>query len=297
MRIRYQFHSVFRSLITLCLFFILGGQPEVTRASDHGDTPLLKEIGRPDARLTDMYAFLRGSNLVLILNSNPTIPPGATEAVFPSDVTFEIMIDNDSEVAFDEPDDLDTFGGTIVNPNKINKDIVFRVTFDKEGVPKLNTSGIPGNLKDSIMLFTGLRDDPFIRGPRIGLNIAAIVLEIPLEYVLDEQDTLLIWATAKVNGVMGAFQEFVGRGLRSQFPENDQLNTLHPKKHFRQLGVTPDVMIFNTAIPAAFPNGLELTDDVVDLVGDPRPLANDDPFPSENDVPFLFVFPYLAPPQ
>jgi hypothetical protein len=297
MLIRYQLHSVFRPLITLCLFFILGGQPEVARASDHGDTPLLKEILRPDARLTDMYAFLRGSNLVLILNSNPAIPPGAAEAVFPSDVTFEIMIDNDSEVAFDELDDLATFGGTIVNPNKINKDIVFRVTFDKEGVPKLNTSGIPRNLKDSIMLFTGLRDDPFIRGPRIGLNIAAIVLEIPLEYVLDEQNTLLIWATTKVNGVMGAIHELVGRALRSQFPENDQLNTLPPKKHFRQLGVTPDVMIFNTAIPAAFPNGLELTDDVVDLVGDPRPLANDDPFPSENDVPFLFVFPYLAPPQ
>ena len=76
------------------------------------------------------------------------------------------------------------------------------------------------------------------------------------------------------------------------------MNTLHPRKHFQNLGVTPDVIIFNTSLPAAFPNGRELTDDVVDLVGDTRVLATDGPpFPKKNDVPFLDVFPYLAPPQ
>ena len=48
---------------------------------------------------------------------------------------------------------------------------------------------------------------------------------------------------------------------------------------------------------SAFPNGRELTDDVVDLVGHAGTLANDAPFPTTNDVPFLDVFPYLAPPQ
>jgi hypothetical protein len=56
-------------------------------------------------------------------------------------------------------------------------------------------------------------------------------------------------------------------------------------------------VIYDTALAASFPNGRELTDDVVDLVGDPRVLSNDDPFPSTNDVPFLGAFPYLAPPQ
>ena len=59
----------------------------------------------------------------------------------------------------------------------------------------------------------------------------------------------------------------------------------------------PDVMIFDTSRAAEFPNGRALEDDVVDLVGDPRVLANDQPFPDENDLPFLDTFPYLAPPH
>jgi hypothetical protein len=56
-------------------------------------------------------------------------------------------------------------------------------------------------------------------------------------------------------------------------------------------------MIYDTARPAAYPNGRALVDDVVDLVGDQRVLANDFPFPSANDLPFLNTFPYLAPPH
>jgi len=81
------------------------------------------------------------------------------------------------------------------------------------------------------------------------------------------------------------------------FPENDLFSITHPRKHHLELGVQPDVMIFDTSRPAGFPNGRELTDDVVDLVGDERVLANDDPFPDENDVPWLSGFPYLAMPH
>ena len=80
-------------------------------------------------------------------------------------------------------------------------------------------------------------------------------------------------------------------------PEYTPLNTEHPRRHLRRLGMVPDVVIYDTSRPAAFPNGRELEDDVVDLVGNPAILANDAPFPSANDVPFLAVFPYLAPPQ
>ena len=45
------------------------------------------------------------------------------------------------------------------------------------------------------------------------------------------------------------------------------------------LGVVPDVLIFDTTRPAAFPNGRRLTDDVVDLVGDPGVLSSDCPDP------------------
>jgi hypothetical protein len=277
-------------------------------AADHGDTPLLKSIGRHDGRLGGLFAFTHGNNLVLCVTSDPTVPPRVTEYVFPTDVEFRIAIDNNSLVRFNDPEDLATYGGTIVLPKKIKEDIIFKITFNDNNEPQLHSNR--PDLVYRTLLFAGLRDDPFIRGPRIGRNIAAIVLELPLEEVLPsrlplhhnknwlhKQPVLLIWATAKVEVVNGHFQELAGRALRSQFPENDLMNTLHPSRHFKELGVAPDVIIFDTSRPAIFPNGRNLTDDVLDLVGDARPLGNDSPFPNENDVPFLEDFPYLAPPQ
>ncbi len=280
-----------------CLIGMVAAVGSPVRASDHGDTPLLIDAQRHDARLAGLFAFTRGDNLVLIVTLDPTIPPDVTEYAFASDLLVRIFIDNDIEVTFDDSDDLAIFGGTIVKPRKIRKDIGFLIRFDEEGVPDLKPSGLPGPAKQHISLFAGLRDDPFIRGPRIGRNIAAIVLELPLEDVLDDQDTLLIWATSSVEDISGPFQELAGRALRSQFPENDPMNTLRPRDHFAELGVAPDVIIFDTSRPAAFPNGRELADDVLDLVGDPRPLANDDPFPDQNDLPFLNEFPYLSLPH
>ena len=265
-------------------------------ASDHGDTPLLVSMPRHDARITDLFAFLQGSDLVLILNSNPAIPRSAADYTFPADLMLAIHIDNDSDVRFDDPQDLATYGGTIVRPGEIKEDITLRFRFDT-GRPVLQASGLPRQMMDGWTMFTGLRDDPFIRGPQIGRNIAAIVLQLPLRDVIDGQSTLLLWATSKVGVVEGPFQDMAGRSLRSQLPVNDLMNTLRPREHWTKLGLTPDVMIFDTSRPAAFPNGRLLTDDVVDLVGVPGVLATDAPFPSENDVPFLAGFPYLAPPH
>ncbi len=267
------------------------------QAADHGDTPNLIVLSRHDARIAGLFAFARAVNLVLIVTTDPTVPPGMAQYVHPPDLTIIINIDNDSEVSFDDPDDVDEFGGTIVHPRKINADIRFRLRFEEDGSPKLKILGLPGPAEENVIGFAGLRDDPFIRGPRIGRNIAAVVLELPLEDVLNDQDTLLIWATTKVPDINGPFQDLAGRALRSMFPENDSMNTLKPRDHTKILGVSPDVVIFDTSLAAAFPNGRELTDDVVDLVGDPRPLANDFPFPDENDVLFLAGFPYLALPQ
>ncbi len=286
-----------RRFCALVVLGILLAAIGVAHGADHGDTALLKSIPRHDARITDLFVFLRGNDLVLVLCSDPTIPSEVTEYKFPSDLTFRFHIDNDSEVRFDDPDALATWGGTIVDPNRIREDIIFQITFDKHHKPRIKFEGISGRARNFVSLFTGLRDDPFIRGPRIGRNVAAIVLEFPLDLVIDSQSTLLVWATSKVPEIHGPLADSAGRALRNQFPENDPMNTMRPKIHFQALGVPPDVVIFDTTLPAAFPNGRELVDDVVDLVGDPRPLNNDDPFPDENDIPFLDVFPYLAPPH
>lgn len=268
--------------------------------ADHGDTPLLASLGRPDARLTDLHVFTRGDQLVIAVCSNPAVPPGLTSYLWSSDVTFEVHIDNSdhAKVEFDDPLDLAEFGGTITRPARIDERIVLRVRGDTAGVAQLTASGLPGPiLQRDVSFFAGLRDDPFIRGPRIGRNVAAFVLELPLRRVVHGNKPLLVWATAAIDGRPEAFQELAGRSLRSMFATSDFMNTNTPSDQFTLFNAVPDVLIFDPRRPSTYPNGRELVDDVVDLVGEPAILATDAPFPSTNDVPFLAHFPYLAPPQ
>lgn len=264
-------------------------------ASDHSDVPQANGIVRNDANLTDLHAFVVGQNLVLAVSANAAIPKSAASYVFPTDVTFEINLDNHSEVVSDDPLGM---GGTILAPGKIKADLTFRIRFKKDGQPKLEIQ--PHLLQDphldkAVKMFTGLRDDPFIRTPRKGRNIAAIVLEMPLSAVTSRQSMLLIWATSKVQEFEGPFQDLAGRSLRSMMPENLAMDSMRPKQHQKKLGVPADVMIYDTSLPAAFPNGRALTDDVVHLVGDPRVVNN--PMDVDNDLPFLGTFPYLAAPH
>jgi hypothetical protein len=265
-------------------------------ASDHSDVPSINGVARQDANLTDLHAFTVGDRLVIALSMNAAIPPSASSYVFPSDITFEINIDRNADVS---PSDPYGMGGTILNPDSIHEDVIFRINFGAGGQPRVHTvvHGGPNSSVPILNFFAGLRDDPFIRGPRIGRNVASIVLEVPLAAVARTQSTLLIWATAAGEDADGPFQELAGRSLRSMFPENNGCNLIHPRLQQRQLHVPPDVMIYDTARPAAYPNGRALVDDVVNLVGDQRVLANDFPFPSANDLPFLSTFPYLAPPH
>src|SRR5215213_1081238 len=82
------------------------------RGSDHSDAPQSGGLLRQDANLTDLHAFVVGENLVIALSMNPAIPPSAASYTFPTDLTFEINIDNDSAV---EPWDPTRMGGTIVD--------------------------------------------------------------------------------------------------------------------------------------------------------------------------------------
>lgn len=264
--------------------------------ADHGDVPSSLGGTRFDANITDLYAFQSGPNLVLVVSTNPAIPSSASSYVFPADVTFEIHIDTNATVVMDSWGD----GATILDPMDISEEITFRVRFRDDGSASLQRFTKRGmDTPPMVGFFAGLRDDPFIRAPRIGKNVGAIVIEVPMSSVLldPDQTALLIWATAKVDEFDGSLQELAGRALRSMFPENILLNTMHPRLHMMRLGLRPDVMIYDTARPTAFPNGRALTDDVVDLVNDWRVVSTDAPFPTKNDVPFLTDFPYLAPPH
>ena len=91
-------------------------------------------------------------------------------------------------------------GGTILRPERISEDIVFRIRFREDGsaqIQRIVKGAVQGDPQIG-SCFAGLRDDPFIRGPRQGRNVAAIVLEVPLSSVVSGQDTLLLWATSQV---------------------------------------------------------------------------------------------------
>lgn len=268
--------------------------------ADHGDTPLLASLGRPDARITDLHVFTRGDKLVITLCSNPAVPPGLTSYLWSADVTFKVHIDtsNDARVTFNDPLDLAEYGGTIEQPDRLRERIVLAVRGDAAGDAQLTVRGIGDPYAQTdVQFFAGVRDDPFIRGPRIGRNVAALVFEVPLRRIVRGPAPLLVWATASIDGRPEPFQELAGRALRSMFGANDYMNTSTPREHAMVFNGVPDVVIYDITRPASYPNGRELVDDVVDLVGEPSILANDAPFPSTNDVPFLTTFPYLAPPQ
>lgn len=294
MRIKTFRNRVLLGLTVSCLILLFSGG-RVTESADHSDTPLLTSIPRHDARLTDLFAFRDKNDLIVALCADPTVPAGVSQYAFQTDVVFEINIDNSSRVSYADQTANETYGGTIEHPGSIEPDIKFTITFDESGA-RLDTSGIKGNTK-GIELFTGLRDDPFIRGPRTGRNVAAMILKIPLHMVKRSQKELLIWAASRVPDIGGAQGDMAGRALRTMFDENMALNYMPPDQHTEMLGVPPDVIIYDISRPARYPNGRTLADDVVDLVGDYRVLGNDSPFPTANDVPFLTDFPYLAPPQ
>ncbi|MEZ4360939.1 MAG: hypothetical protein R3B48_12220 [Kofleriaceae bacterium] len=285
-----------RIAVTLAVVVLISGLgARLAAASDHDDTPLLKDVGRHDARITDFYAFIRDGRLVLVVATNPAIPPGVSQYQFPDDLTVSVYLDRLSPVSFADPVARAKYGGTVLFPWWILEDLVFEVSFSN-GRPQLRTQGLSFLGRLTTRVFAGLRDDPFIRGPRTGRNVAAVVIDVPL-YTMSWGAPMLVWAGTSVPEADGEVADLGGRALRSQFAENLALNDLHPSLHQSELGVPPDVIILDPLRPIAFPNGRELTDDVVDLVGDPRVLANDAPFPTQNDVPWLTGFPFLAPPQ
>ena len=114
-----------------------------------------------------------------------------------------------------------------------------------------------------------------------------------------DAERLWAWALRACLPVFGPYEDAMSTRSSGLFHSRISalLNDLHPSQHLAQLGLVPDVIILDPLRPIAFPNGRELADDVVDLVGDSRLLDTDAPFPSANDKPFLADFPYLAPPH
>ncbi|MEZ5427878.1 MAG: DUF4331 domain-containing protein [Pyrinomonadaceae bacterium] len=174
------------------------------------------------------------------------------------------------------------------------------------GNPLVNEVVIPLKLKDAFNSLSP-KDDavaaPAVLDPELPKIMKAVYgIKIPTD---KRQDLVAIFATGiPVNPVTGPdYTTFLSDGKPHEYLRLNVAIPATPFGHINALGLLGGDV-------AGFPNGRRVQDDVVDIAL--RAVAGGTPFTpdtnvapnntlgdgvSENDVPFLHRFPYLAPPQ
>ncbi|HJS18492.1 MAG TPA: DUF4331 family protein [Anaerolineales bacterium] len=330
------------SMLVLALMFGLMALP--ASAADHLDAPGLTPPGG-DTRvdITDVYAFqspANPDNTVLVMGVNP-LEGVLNDGTFRPAAYYEFKIDSTGDG---------------------NEDLTYRVTFSKPNgslQQKLTLKALPAMKGATTMvkgmtgtniaipgggwISAGAYDDPFFfdlngflaldfcnPGTNFfnGLNISAIVLEVPSSWL--GSNNIGVWARTVVNnsqidrmGRPAINTVFIPNNplepsgsepsQRNAFnagkPSNDQrdfrgevVDTLEifygagsPAAQGLADFLLPDVLTIDTSSSAGFPNGRALADDVIDIeLG----LVTNGAITSDcvaNDSAFSSSFPYLAP--
>lgn len=331
-------------LSILMLLFGLVAAP--TLAADHLDAPGLTPPGG-DTRLdiTDVYVFQSPSNpdnTVLIMGVNP-LAGNLNNGTFRSGAVYDFKIDSNG----DAKEDL-TYRIRFGAPNN---SLVQQVRLLQEGGSGPDNDdpiakGLTGqniSIPGGGMLRAGVFDDPFFfdlnaflavdfcnPGENFfaGLNISAIVLEVPSSWlggsnigvwartVLNEKQIDRMGRPA-INTVFIPNNPFEPSG--SEPSQKNSFNMSQPRtdqRKFRKEVVDtleifygagsadaqaladfllPDILTADTSSSAGFPNGRGLADDVIDIeLG----LVTNGAVTSDcvaNDSAFSGSFPYLAP--
>jgi hypothetical protein len=174
-------------------------------AADHRDSPL--NVGNPTADINDVYAFrspTNPDNLVIAISLNPLIVPSdnASRGVFDSQVTYQVHVDLDGNLADDATVNIRKAGNSLVLEG-LGSPVTAAIT-PPGAAPIINEAG-------PVKVFAGLRDDPFffdlagfqgfLADPQVpakglrapgdgdpvdafaGTNIMAIVIELPVTAV------------------------------------------------------------------------------------------------------------------
>lgn len=332
------------SLLALALAFGLVAAP--ARAADHLDAPGLTPPGG-DTRLdiTDVYVFqspTNPDNTVLIMGVNP-LAGNLNNGTFRSGAAYDIKIDSNG----DAKEDL-TYRIRFSTPNN---SLVQQVRlFSEGGEGHDNDNPIARGKTDQDitipgggMLRAGVFDDPFFfdlnaflavdfcnPGENFfaGLNISAIVLEVPSSWlggsnigvwartVLNEKQVDRMGRPA-INTVFIPNNPFEPSG--SEPSQKNAFNAGKPqadRRNFRAEVVDtltifypgdpttvnalanillPDILTVDTSNPAGFLNGRGLADDVIDAE---LALVTNGAVTTDcvgNDSAFPGSFPYLAP--
>ena len=329
-------------VLALALMFGLVAIP--ASAADHLDAPGLTAPGG-DTRLdlTDVYAFQSPSNpnnTVLIMGVNP-LEGVLNDGTFRPGAYYEFKIDSDG----DAKEDL-TYRITFSAPNgSLQQEMKLQRIPAGKGGSTLAKGWTGSNVEISGggWITAGAYDDPFFfdlngflhldfcnPGTNFfnGLNISAIVLEVPSSWL--GSSNVGVWARTMlgdaqidrmgrpaINTVFIPNNVFEPAGTepsqRNAFnaakPRNDQrdfrgevVDTLEifygagsPTAQGLADFLLPDVLTVDTSSAAGFPNGRGLADDVIDIeLG----LVTNGAVTTDcvaNDSTFSNSFPYLAP--
>ena len=321
-----------RCLPMLALLACMSYAGVASHGADHLDAPAISIDGRSD--INDIYIFNSPSNsdnTVMAMTVNP-LAGILSPTTFNPNVAYEFNIDRNNDT---RPDlTLVIRFGRVGRDGRQN--LVVRYRFgDQEVIAGFGITGEDVALRGGGTLRADLFDDPFffdLFGFQDGFNftgedffagfdVSAIVVEMPNERV-SRRNSVGLWARTRTNGEqidrMGrpAINTVV---IPSGF--KDQFNITEPAEDFLNFGdvamatitdlsgdamfaaqitaiLLPDVLTFDRSQPSEFLNGRNLADDVIDIELN---LLTQGAVPTDgvdqNDVPFLSVFPYLAPPS
>ncbi len=324
----------------LWLVLIIGSASKSGRAADHLDAPLVQIDGRID--INDVYAFTLGSNTVIVMTLNPAAGVLSPTTLKPG-VRYEFAIDNNGDAV----EDL-VFRLRVSHPDHggrqnviLQKAVGAEMLIGHGGtVIASGKSGDTVSVQDGGSLFLGLREDPFFfdliafrRGLAFcvpdpapdffaGLNVSAIVLEVPTSSLIQSSSNIGVWART---GAGSQQFERMGRPVINTVlipsGSKDAFNATHPAEDVATWTTAataslvalngdpaysaavarillPDILTLDTAAPSGFLNGRALTDDVIDIaltVVSKGAITTD--CVDANDKTFLTSFPYLAPPH
>ena len=310
-------------------------------AADHLDSPSVMADGRLD--INDLYAFQSADdsdNTVLIL----TVNPGAgvfSPTDFNSRGVYEINVDNDGDAV---PDTTYTI---LFGRARGTRPQSFLVLKDGRRVARGRT-GSTSSVAGGGQVTAGLYEDPFffdLDGFNrfkdgdggfdgmdffAGLNVTAIVLEVPTDELTAEAEgdepadpNIGVFARTTVRGEQfdrvgrpGITTVLIPDGLKDAY--NDAIPRNDPRRFADDIAemmvelfgvsedyaetiagvLTPDILTYDTSKPAMYLNGRALPDDVIDISLDvlSNGMIESDGVDS-NDATFPGTFPYLAPPH
>lgn len=281
-----------RLLFLVCVLIFFS---HASFASDHAD-PFKISSEQQAANLTGLFFFPRGDQYILILDVRRSLTAAPPYILEPFE--FNINMDTHTNVTYDNAEDKARYGGTITNPEGISADINIKIRLNNDVTVKEKLfKGLKN--PENIVLYTGVRDDPFIFPKFFNVNVITMVMSIPKASFSESQKNWLLWATSR-DIESGKQFDHVGRSNRTQLGRFEILNTLPPSEHVaaikkqaessdklqkflqaclpplanlnqlsgllvRHYDYVPDVMVYTNQFEPGFPNGRRLEDDVAKL--------------------------------